>query len=51
MGGILWAILVVVLVIWVIGLVLRLAGNAIHILLLVALVILIYNLLSNRRGV
>lgn len=51
MGGILWAILVVVLVVWVIGLVLRLAGNAIHILLLVALVILIYNLLSNRRGV
>ncbi len=46
---ILWAILAVVLVFWLIGLVIDIAGNAIHLLLIVALAILIYNLLAGRR--
>ncbi len=51
MVGILWAILVVVLVLWLLGLFLRVAGNDVHLLLIVALAILIYNLLVGRRGV
>ena len=51
MVGILWAILVVVLVLWLLGLFLRVAGNAVHLLLIVVLAILIYNLLVGRRGV
>ncbi len=46
---ILWAILAVVVVAWLIGFVIDIAGNAIHLLLIVALAILIYNLLAGRR--
>ncbi|MDQ3656927.1 MAG: lmo0937 family membrane protein [Chloroflexota bacterium] len=46
---ILWAILAVVVVVWLIGFVIDIAGNAIHLLLIVALAILIYNLLQGRR--
>ena len=51
MVGILWALLVVVLVLWLLGLLFRVAGNAVHLLLVVALALLIYNLLVGRRGV
>jgi hypothetical protein len=47
----LWTILVVLLVLWLIGLFTHLAGNLIHILLVVALVVLVINLLSGRRAV
>ncbi|MFN8593637.1 MAG: lmo0937 family membrane protein [Thermomicrobiales bacterium] len=49
MAGILWAILVVVLVVWLIGLLVGTVGSFIHILLIVAAIILIYNLWSGRR--
>ena len=45
MAGILWAILVV----WLIGLLADVAGNAVHLLLLIALAVLIYNLVTGRR--
>lgn len=45
----LWAILAVVLLFWLIGFVIDIAGNAIHLLLIVALAIVIYNLLAGRR--
>jgi hypothetical protein len=50
MVGILWAILVVVLAIWMIGLLVDVAGGLIHLLLVVALAILIYNLVTGRRA-
>lgn len=50
MVGVLWVILAVVVVFWLIGLLFDLAGNLIHILLIVALAILIYNLLTGRRA-
>lgn len=49
MAGILWIVLVVVLVLWLAGLLLRVAGNAVHLLLIVAVAILIYNLIAGRR--
>jgi hypothetical protein len=49
--GILWAVLAVVLVVWLIGLVVDVAGNFIHLLLIVAALILIYNLVTGRRSV
>ncbi len=49
MVGILWAILAVVLVLWLLGLLFRIAGNAVHLLLVVALALLIYNLVAGRR--
>jgi hypothetical protein len=46
----LWTIFVVVLVLWLLGFSLHIAGGLIHILLVVALVILIFNLISGRRS-
>ncbi len=51
MVGILWAILVIILIVWLIGLLADVAGSLIHILLIVALAILIYNLVTGRRAV
>lgn len=49
MGGILWAIIVILFVFWLLGLVLRVAGNFIHVLLIIALIVFIYNLIAGRR--
>ena len=49
--GQLWLILVVVLAFWLIGLLADIVGRLIHLLLVVALAILIYNVLSRRRAV
>jgi hypothetical protein len=51
MVGILWFILVVILLVWLIGLLADFAGGLIHLLLIVALAILIYNLVTGRRTV
>jgi hypothetical protein len=45
----LWTIFVVLLVLWVLGFSLHIAGALIHLLLVVALVVLIINLMSGRR--
>lgn len=50
MAGILWAILAVVIVVWLIGLLVDIAGNFIHLLLIVAALILVYNLVTGRRS-
>ncbi len=49
MTGLLWIVLAVVLVVWLAGLLLRVAGNAVHLLLVVALAVLIYNVVTGRR--
>jgi len=46
----LWTIFVVILVLWLLGFSLHIAGGLIHILLVVALAVLIYNLLTGRRS-
>ena len=51
MVGILWAAVVIVLVIWLIGLLAGIAGGFIHLLLIIALALLIYNLVTGRRAV
>ena len=50
MAGLLWAILVVIVAIWLIGFLADVAGNFIHILLVIALIVLIYNLAVGRRS-
>ena len=47
----LWTILVIVLVLWLLGFSLHIAGSLIHLLLVVALAILIFNLITGRRSV
>ena len=46
----LWTIFVVLLVLWLLGFSLHVAGGLIHILLVVALVVLVINLLSGRSS-
>ena len=50
MGGILWAVIVVLFVLWLVGLVMAIGGPLIHILLVVAAVLLAYNLLTKGRA-
>lgn len=47
----LWTIFVVVLVLWLLGFSFHIAGSLIHLLLVVALIILLFNLFSGRRAV
>ncbi len=52
MGGIkLWTLVVVLVVLWLLGFVLNIAGGLIHLLLVAALIVLAYNFLSGRRTV
>jgi uncharacterized membrane protein YtjA (UPF0391 family) len=45
----LWTIFVIILVLWLLGFSLHVAGGLIHILLVVALVVLVINLVSGRQ--
>ena len=45
----LWTIFVVLLILWLLGFSLHIAGGLIHLLLVVALVVLVINLISGRR--
>jgi Family of unknown function (DUF5670) len=46
----LWTIFAVLLILWLLGFTLSIGGSMIHLLLVVALVVLVINLLSGRRG-
>jgi hypothetical protein len=47
----LWTILLILVVLWLLGLVSHVGGNLIHILLVVAVIVLIYNVVIGRRSV
>jgi hypothetical protein len=52
MGGfMLWTIFVILLVLWLLGFSFHIAGGLIHILLVIAVIVLIFNLVSGRRGI
>jgi hypothetical protein len=46
----LWTIFVILLILWLLGFSFHVAGGLVHILLVVAVVVLIFNLLSGRRS-
>jgi hypothetical protein len=45
----LWTIFVVLLVLWLLGFTLHVGGSLIHLLLVIAVVVLIFNLISGSR--
>jgi hypothetical protein len=47
----LWTIVAVLLILWLLGFSLHVGGGIVHILLVVALVVIVFNLLSGRRTV
>ena len=44
-----WALVAVLLVLWLLGFTLHIAGSLIHLLLVIAFVVLIVDLLTGRR--
>lgn len=45
----LWTVVVVLLVLWLLGFTMNVAGGLIHALLVIALVVIVFRLLSGRR--
>lgn len=46
----LWTILVILMVLWLVGLIGNIGGGMIHLLLVVAVIVFLFNLLSGRRA-
>jgi hypothetical protein len=46
----LWTICVVLLLMWLLGFSLHVGGGLIHLLLVVAVIVLLYNLITGRRS-
>ena len=44
-----WTLLIAVLVLWLLGFSFHVGGALIHILLVIAVVVLVYNLITSRR--
>ncbi len=46
----LWTIVAILLILWLLGFSFHVAGGLVHVLLVVALVVVVFNLLSGRRA-
>jgi hypothetical protein len=46
----LWTIFVIILVLWLLGFGFHFGGGLIHLLLVIALIVLVYNLVTGRRS-
>jgi hypothetical protein len=46
----LWTIFVIILILWLLGFSLHIAGGLIHLLLVVALIVLLIQLITGRRA-
>ncbi len=45
----LWTLLIVLLILWLLGFTLHVGGGLIHILLVIAVVVFVYSLITGRR--
>lgn len=50
MVSLIWTLVVILFVLWLIGFAMRVAGGLIHILLILAIIGIVFNLLVGRRG-
>ena len=51
MGNLLWLIIVILVIMWLGGFALHVGGSLIHLLLVIAVIVLIVQLITGRRGV
>lgn len=51
MAGMLWTVIVVLFVLWLLGFALHVGGGLIHLLLVIAIIAVVFNLLTGRRAV
>jgi hypothetical protein len=49
MGNLLWLIIIVLIILWLGGFALHIGGGLIHILIVIALILLIYRLVTGRK--
>jgi hypothetical protein len=50
LGSILWFVVVALVVIWLLGFLFHVAGGLIHVILVIAVLVLIYNLVMRSRS-
>ena len=51
LSGILWAVIAILVILWLVGfLVVHVSSGLIHLLLVIAVIVLIYNLVVGARG-
>ena len=50
MGGLLWGVVVVLVVLWALGFFIANIGSIIHFLLVLAVIALVYNLIMSNRS-
>jgi hypothetical protein len=50
MVNILWTIFVILVVFWLLGFIFHIAGGFVHILLVIAAIVLVYNLVMGARA-
>jgi hypothetical protein len=48
MAGLIWGIIVVLFVLWLLGFAIHIGGGLIHILLVIALILLVFNIVTGR---
>ena len=48
MASLIWGVIVVLFVLWVLGFAIHVGGGLIHILLVIALVLIVYNVVTGR---
>ena len=46
----LWTIIVILFILWLLGFTLHVGGALIHLILVIAVIVLIFNLISGRRS-
>ena len=51
MGGIIWGLVVLLFIFWLLGFVAHVGGGLIHLLLVLAIIVAAFNLLTGRRTV
>ena len=51
MGGILYTIITILFIFWLLGFLMHIGGGLIHILLVAALIIFVFQLVTGRRAV
>jgi hypothetical protein len=49
MGNLLWLIIIILIILWLGGFALHIGGGLIHILIVIALILLIYRLVTGRK--
>lgn len=47
----LWTVIAVLVVLWLLGFITQIGGGLVHLLLVIALIVFIYNMITGRRAV